>query len=43
MRLGLTKADDYVAQLRWGDERERAGPPAEVAAAVKAELEAANP
>lgn len=39
-RLGLTKGDDYVAQLRWGDELERTGAPAEVAAAVRQELEA---
>ena len=38
-RLGLTKGDDYLAQLRWGPETERTGTPAEVAAAVKAELE----
>jgi 5-methyltetrahydrofolate--homocysteine methyltransferase len=40
-RLGFTKGDDYIAQLRWGDEIERKGAPAEVVAAVKAELEAA--
>jgi hypothetical protein len=39
MKLGLTQSDAYVAQLRWGDELERPGAPAEVAAAVKAELE----
>ena len=42
-RLGLAKGDDYVNQLRWGDETERPGSPAEVAAAVRAELEAAAP
>jgi cobalamin-dependent methionine synthase I len=42
-RLGFTKGDDYIAQLKWGPEVERRGAPAEVAAAVKAELEAANP
>ena len=39
-RVGLTKGDDYLAQLKWGEEIERPGTPAEVAAAVKAELEA---
>ena len=43
MKLGLTQADAYSAQLRWGDEIERAGIPADVGAAVKAELEAAFP
>ena len=42
-RLGLAKGDDYINQLRWGDELERAGVPAEVAAAIRAELEAAAP
>jgi methanogenic corrinoid protein MtbC1 len=42
-RHGITKGDDYIAQLRWGDEVERAGAPADVAAAVKADLEAASP
>src|SRR4051812_2602040 len=42
-KLGFTKGDDYIAQLRWGDETERAGAPADVAAALKAELEAAHP
>ncbi len=42
-RLGFTKGDDYIAQLKWGDEIERPGTPAEVAAAVQAELEAAMP
>ena len=42
-RVGLTKGDDYLAQLKWGDEIERPGTPAEVAAAVKADLEAAAP
>jgi hypothetical protein len=40
-RLGITKGDDYIAQLRWGEERERAGVPADVIAAIQAELEAA--
>ena len=42
-KLGLTKGDDYLAQLRWGDEVERPGAPADVAAALRAELESANP
>jgi 5-methyltetrahydrofolate--homocysteine methyltransferase len=42
-RLGLAKGDDYINQLRWGDEAERPGSPAEVAAAVRQELEAAAP
>ncbi len=42
-RLGVTKGDDYIAQLRWSDEAERPGTPTEVAAALKAELEAASP
>ena len=42
-RRGFTKGDDYIAQLRWGDEIQRSGAPADVAAAVKAELEAASP
>lgn len=42
-RLGLTKGDDYMAHLRWGDEGERVGAPGEVAAAIRKELEAASP
>jgi 5-methyltetrahydrofolate--homocysteine methyltransferase len=42
-RLGLAKGDDYINQLRWGDELERPGVPGEVAAAIRAELEAAAP
>ena len=42
-RLGFTKGDDYISQLKWSDEFERPGAPADVAAVVKAELEAANP
>lgn len=42
-RLGLTRGDDYLAHLRWGEEGERAGAPAEVAATVRKELEAASP
>lgn len=37
---GLGGADDYLAQWRWSDEDERDGSAAEVAAAVRAELEA---
>jgi 5-methyltetrahydrofolate--homocysteine methyltransferase len=40
-KIGLTKGDDYIAQLRWGDELERPGTPAEVVAAIRQELEAA--
>lgn len=40
-RLGFTKGDDYIAQWRWSDEAERSGAPAEVAAAIQRELEAA--
>jgi len=36
---GLTKMDDYLAHWRWSDEAERDGTAAEVAEAVKAELE----
>ena len=39
-RLGLTKGDDYMAHLHWGDESERTGAPGEVAAAIRKELEA---
>jgi 5-methyltetrahydrofolate--homocysteine methyltransferase len=38
-QLGLSKGDDYIAQLRWGDETERVGAPGEVAAALRKELE----
>ncbi len=37
-RLGLTKGDDYTAQLRWGEELERAGTPEQVVEALKKEL-----
>lgn len=40
---GLTSTDDYLNQWKWGEEQERAGAPEEVAAAVKQELETANP
>jgi cobalamin-dependent methionine synthase I len=42
-RLGHTKGDDYIAQLRWSDEAERPGAPADVAAALRAEVEAQFP
>jgi 5-methyltetrahydrofolate--homocysteine methyltransferase len=42
-RLGLTQADAYLAQWRWGDEAERPGSAAEVAQAVRQEIEAAAP
>jgi hypothetical protein len=38
-KRGLQSADDYLAQWQWSDEQERAGSAAEVAEAVKAELE----
>ncbi len=37
---GLQEADDYLAQWKWSEEREREGSAEEVAAALKAELEA---
>src|SRR5690606_33800018 len=40
-RLGLTAEVDYSAQFKWGEEQDRAGDAASVAAAVQAELEAA--
>ena len=42
-RLGVAKGDDYINQLKWGDELERPGAPGEVAAAVRQELEDAAP
>ena len=39
---GLTGTDDYLAQWRWGDPAERAGTAAEVAEAVRRELEASH-
>jgi 5-methyltetrahydrofolate--homocysteine methyltransferase len=42
-RLGLTSGDAYMAELRWGPETVREGAPAEVAATIKKELEAAAP
>ncbi|HEY1792150.1 MAG TPA: virulence factor [Opitutaceae bacterium] len=40
-RMGITAGDDYVAQLRWGEETERAGAPEDVVKALTSELEAA--
>jgi hypothetical protein len=37
---GLEASDDYLAQWQWSEEQEREGSAEEVAAAVKAELEA---
>jgi hypothetical protein len=39
---GLTATDDYLAQWHWGDVLERSGTAAEVAAAVRRELEKAR-
>jgi hypothetical protein len=39
---GLTGTDEYLAQWRWGDVEERAGTPAEVAEAVRGELDTAS-
>ena len=39
---GLTATDDYLAQWKWSDEQERGGTAAEVADAIKKELEAAK-
>jgi len=39
---GLTSTDDYLAQWRWGEVAEREGSAAEVADAVRQELEAAG-
>ncbi|MBW7886082.1 MAG: virulence factor [Caldilineaceae bacterium] len=39
MLADLTGSDAYTDQFRWGDPQERDGSPAEVAAAVAAELE----
>jgi hypothetical protein len=38
---GLTKSDDYLAQWQWSEEQQREGTAEDVAAALKAELEAA--
>ncbi len=42
-RQGLTQTDDYLAQWKWSDEQEREGAAADVAGAVKQELEAQFP
>ncbi|HZZ59353.1 MAG TPA: virulence factor [Opitutaceae bacterium] len=42
-RQGLVSADAYMSALRWSDESERAGTPAQVAEAVRRELEAQHP
>ncbi len=39
---GLTSTEDYLAQWRWGDPLERPGTAAEVAEAVRGELESAR-
>lgn len=38
-QLGLTKGDDYTAQLRWGDEAEKPGAPQDVFKLLSSELE----
>lgn len=40
-KRNLQDADDYLAQWQWSEEQQRPGAAQEVAAAVKAELEAA--
>jgi hypothetical protein len=42
MEQGLSESDAYLEQWRWSEPEERDGPPAEVAAAVEAELLAGN-
>jgi len=42
-KQGLIQADGYMSQLRWSEPLERAGSPAEVAEAVKKELDAKFP
>jgi hypothetical protein len=39
---GLMGTDDYLAQWRWGESAERPGTAAEVAEAVRRELDAAH-
>jgi hypothetical protein len=39
---GLAGADDYLAQWRWGERAERPGTAAEVAEAVRRELDASQ-
>jgi hypothetical protein len=43
LKRGLQGTDDYLAQWNWSEEEERDGTAAEVADAVKAELEAQWP
>ena len=43
LRRGLHDSDDYQAQWNWSEEEEREGTAAEVAEALKAELEARWP
>jgi hypothetical protein len=39
-KRGLQSSDDYLAQFKWSEEEEREGSAPDVAAALKAELEA---
>jgi 5-methyltetrahydrofolate--homocysteine methyltransferase len=41
-KLGLTSADAYTAELKWGEEQERPGTPEDVAKAVVRELDTAR-
>ena len=43
MAQGLDGSDAYLEQWRWSDPEERDGSPAEVVAAVEAELLASSP
>jgi hypothetical protein len=43
LRRGLHDSDDYLAQWNWSEEEEREGTAAEIAEAVRAELEARWP
>jgi hypothetical protein len=43
MAAGLFGSDDYTNAFVWGETLEREGTPAEVAAAVAAEIETAHP
>jgi hypothetical protein len=43
MAAGLTGSDAYTEAFAWGEPQERPGTPAEVAAAVAAELDAQHP
>jgi hypothetical protein len=40
MKLGMQDTDSFLAGWRWSDEEEREGPANDVAAALKAEIEA---